>query len=39
VQLGPEIAQFVRQLEESGRRVVVSPIPAKSKSQTKRRRT
>jgi hypothetical protein len=39
VQLGPEIAQFVRQLEESGRRVVVSPVPSKSKSRAKRRRT
>jgi len=37
VQLGPEIAQFVRELEESGRRVVVSRTAAKSKPRGKRR--
>ena len=36
VGLGPEIAQFVRELEESGRRVVVSGTPAKPKARTKR---
>jgi len=37
VGLGPEIAQFVRELEESGRRVVASRVAAPAKPVRKRR--
>ncbi len=37
IQLGPEIAQFVRELEEQGKHVVMSRAPGASKRRTKRR--
>lgn len=37
IRLGPEVAQFVRELEESGQRVIVSRAPARPKVRTRRR--
>jgi hypothetical protein len=37
IRLGPEVAQFVRQLEESGKKVIVTRSPAKPRARSKRR--